>query len=224
MSGPRSTGGTVAVNPFVPRWLARPFFALTVCAVTALGPAAALAATVDQIVELSKAGVSEAVILALIDRDKTVFTIEPEQIVTLQRDGLSERVILAMLKSGRQEGEEAARAAAASNAAMIAAAIGSAPEVAFVGHGPDVPNTAHSSNFSDPPTVGLLPVSVPYVAPYFTSSPRRAFTPFRQTTGARRVDAVTPILCVAHVTPAGSVSSLALITRCPEVMQRSPHR
>src|SRR4249920_2687601 len=76
-------------------------------------PSAASAITVDQVVALAKSGVTDTVILALIDRDRTVFAIEPEQIVSLQRDGLSERVILAMLKSGRAEGEQAARADAA---------------------------------------------------------------------------------------------------------------
>ena len=45
---------------------------------------------IDQVVALAKAGVTDTVILALIDRDRTVFAIEPEQIVSLQRDGLSE--------------------------------------------------------------------------------------------------------------------------------------
>src|SRR5262245_8488158 len=80
----------------------------TLLFVLALVPAAASAVTLDQIVALSKSGVSEPIILALIDRDRTVFTIEPEQLVALRRDGVSETVILAMLKSGRDEGEAAA--------------------------------------------------------------------------------------------------------------------
>src|SRR5262245_47563461 len=40
--------------------------------VLTLAPAAASAVTVDQIVALSKAGISEPIILALIERDKTV--------------------------------------------------------------------------------------------------------------------------------------------------------
>ena len=68
-----------------------------------LAPRGAYAITVDQVVALAKSGVTDTVILALIDRDRTVLAIEPEQIVTLQRDGLSETVILAMLRSGRAE-------------------------------------------------------------------------------------------------------------------------
>src|SRR5579872_3521996 len=106
-------------------------------------PAPASAVTIDQIVALAHAGVTDAVILALIDRDKTIFPIEAEQIITLQRDGLSEKVILAMLKSGREEGDEAARADAASNAAATLASLAPGPETVIVGHGPEVPNTAH---------------------------------------------------------------------------------
>jgi hypothetical protein len=202
----------------LPRWLIRPVVALTLCGV--LTPAVAFAVTVDQVVELSKAGVSEAVILALIDRDRTVFTIDAEQILTLHRDGLTDRIIVAMLKSGRQEGEDAARADAASNAATIAAALSPVPEVAYVGHGPDVPNTAHSSNFSDPLIPGVIPV--PYAAAYIAPSLRRRVTPVSQAPHARGAE--PSALCLARVSPAGSASSLAMITQCPAVMQRSTHR
>jgi len=71
--------------------------------VLALVPAPASAVTVKEIVSLTKAGVSEPVILALIERDKTIFTITPEQLITLQKEGLTDAVLLAMLRSGRQE-------------------------------------------------------------------------------------------------------------------------
>ena len=96
-----------------------------------LGPVAASAATVDQIVKLAKSGVSDTLILALIARDKSIFSIEPEQLVTLQQD-LSEPVILAMLKSGRAEAEAAANAEAALTAAwFLATAV--PPQVVVVG-------------------------------------------------------------------------------------------
>lgn len=192
---------------FVPRWVSRSLAALTVW--TVLVPAAASAVTVNQVVDLSKAGVSDAVILALIDRDRTVFTIDPEQIVALHRDGLSDRVIVAMLKSGRQEGEEAARAASTSNAARIEAALASAPEVAYVGHGPDVPNTTHSSNFSDPLTPG--PIVIPYAAPYLAPSLRRRPAASPRTRGFQNAP-----LCFAQVRAAGSASSLTFVTECPQ--------
>src|SRR3954466_5038047 len=113
---------------------------LIILGVVALGlavPRNASAITIDQIVSLAKSGVTDTVILALIDRDRTVFAIEPEQIVALQRDGLSERVILAMLKSGREEGDQQARAEAAANYGWIMSNLATEPISISVGHGPD---------------------------------------------------------------------------------------
>jgi len=119
----------------------------------ALRPSVASAVTVEDILGLARAGVTDAIILALIDRDKAVFTIEPEQIVNLQRAGLSEAVILALLKSGRYEGEQAARADAASNSDWIMASMPTEPLLVVVGHGPDRPNVAHPDGFySGPPS------------------------------------------------------------------------
>jgi hypothetical protein len=184
-------------------------------------PAVASAVTVDQIVALAKAGVTDVVILALIDRDRTIFPIEPEQIVTLQHDGLSESVILAMLKSGREEGEQAAREASAQNAAAITAAIAPAPETIIVGHGPEIPDTAHPYGFYSGPPVsgfeatpyGVAAYSTPYgVAPYsrpFVPSPRQR---------------VPRELCYAQVRGPNSTSALSFVTECPAIMQPARRR
>jgi len=117
--------------------MVRTLLVIGVLGVSTLVPSPASAITVDEVVDLAKSGVTDTVILALIDRDRTVFAIEPEQIVSLRRDGLSEQVILAMLKSGRDEGEQAARADSASNAGWIAATLATEPQSISVGHGPD---------------------------------------------------------------------------------------
>jgi hypothetical protein len=106
---------------------------------TVLTPVAAAAVTVDQIVELSRAGVSEAIILAIIDRDQTIFTLSPDELIALKRDGVSDAVVMAMLKSGRSESEAAARAQSDSNAALLAS-LSTEPEVVIVGHGPEPPD------------------------------------------------------------------------------------
>jgi len=182
-----------------------------------LGPTAASAVTVDQVLALKRAGVTDAVVLALIDRDRTVFAIEPEQIIALQRDGLSEAVILAMLKSGREEGDQAARADAANNAAAISAALASAPELVIVGHGPDRPNTPVHDFYSSPPVPFFLPV------PYGVPSYSRSFTPSRHrqeapSYGARRFDAPRS-LCYAQVNTPRTTVSLSFVTDCPAAMQ-----
>jgi hypothetical protein len=189
---------------------------LPLVAALVLIPTRASAVTLEQVVSLAHAGVTDAVILALIDRDRTIFAIEPEQIVTLQREGLSEAVILAMLKSGRDEGDQAARADSAYTAATIAAAISPGPQLLIVGHGPEVPNTAHADGFySGPPASGFYAFPSQYAYPSF-----RSRSSFRNNTGQPSVGVRPQSLCFAQVTTRASVSpSLGFVTECPAVMQ-----
>ena len=108
-----------------------------------LNQTTASAVTRDEIVRLSRSGVSDDVILALVDRDKTIFSIAPEDLVTLKSEGVSEAVVLAMLKSGREEGEAAFAQQAARAAADREAAAWLAPNVVVIGHGPNRPNTGY---------------------------------------------------------------------------------
>lgn len=176
-------------------------------------PSTASAVTLDEIVSMARAGVTDAIILALIDRDKTVFAIEPEQIVKLQKDGVSEAVILAMLKSGREEGDQAARADAASESAWIMASLPTEPLLVVTGHGPDRPNVAHPDGFYSGP-----PAYFPGIYPSFTASRRfygaRSYGSFKYDTPRQ--------MCVAQLSTARSTRPLSYITECPEVMQ--PHR
>ena len=184
--------------------------------VLALAPAPALAVTLDEVVTLFKAGVSEAVILAVIDRDKTIVTIEPDQLVALKNAGVSDAIILAMLKSGRAEGEAAANANAALNAATITSALSPGPDVVIVGHGPERPNTDHRDGFySGPPAYGY---SLPY-SPFVPYSPY-ADDPF----ASRRSDFVAaPSLCIAQVQSgiAPSVTPWRFVKNCPPQMRRA---
>jgi hypothetical protein len=71
-----------------------------VAAVLALGsPRIAEAVTIRDIVELTKAGLSDDIIVALIDADRTVFVLDAKQIVELRDAGVSEKVLLVMLES-----------------------------------------------------------------------------------------------------------------------------
>jgi hypothetical protein len=210
MFRPRSTGQTVAKLGNVRRLLCLPLVAIL-----AAIPANASAVTLDQVIALAHAGVTDTVILALIDRDKTIFAIEPEQLVTLQRDGVSEAVILAMLKSGREEGEQAARAISAYNSATIAAAVASGPEMVIVGHGPEVPNTAHVDGFYSGPAASGYYAAIPYA---YSSFRYRSVAPRRT---AAQLPGVRP-LCVARSTTGRSAGSFSTVTDCPAAMQRAP--
>jgi hypothetical protein len=65
-------------------------------------PATTYAISVRDIMELARAGLSDEILLALIDVDQTIFTLSPEQIVQLKKAGVSDRVIVAMLQQGRK--------------------------------------------------------------------------------------------------------------------------
>ena len=175
-----------------------------------LAPRAASAVTIAQVIALAKSGVTDVVILALIDRDRTVFAIEPEQIVTLKRDGLGDTLILAMLTSGRAEGEQAARADAAYNSAWIASALATEPLTVMVGHGPDRPNTPHIDGFYSGPPVSTF-AAAQYYAPTFRY---RTPPPF-----ASRRSSEPRALCYAQISTPRATNQIQFVTECPAVMQ-----
>jgi hypothetical protein len=185
-----------------------------------LMPSPASAITIDQVVSLAKAGVTDTVILALIDRDRTVFAIEPEQILALQRDGLSEKVILAMLKSGRTEGEQAARADAAANAAWIATNLTTEPLTVTVGHGPDRPNTPHIDGFYSGPPASAFAIA-PYYAPTFRYRKPPPFGTRRSIDlrGNELGDSAPRAFCYAQTGTRGSADAASFVTECPAIMQ-----
>ncbi|MGH9311152.1 MAG: hypothetical protein ACRD1U_17375, partial [Vicinamibacterales bacterium] len=63
-------------------------------------PAEAL--TTRDIIELTRAGLGEDVLLALIEVDGSVFAIDPAALKALKAAGVSEKVIVALVRSGRE--------------------------------------------------------------------------------------------------------------------------
>jgi hypothetical protein len=169
-----------------------PRLLLAVVAAALLAPASASAVTVDEIVALSRSGVTDTVILALIDRDKTIFTLEPDQLVALKAQGLSEPVILAMLKSGREEGERAAQAASDLKTAMYLAERSSGPEVM-------VPSPAADATYAQPPGYYGYAQAPGYYGGAAVAYP----LPYAVGTGYRRARRSAPVF-TPFVAPSGS--------------------
>jgi hypothetical protein len=126
----------------------------------ALTPSTASAVSVHEIVGLSRSGVSDEVILTLIERDNTIFTIDPDQLVALKKQGVSQAVVLAMLRSGRQPAP-APPAQTADAAVASTGAFPPAPDTVVVGHGPDRPNTYHQGDY--PFDSLMAAATVPYL-------------------------------------------------------------
>jgi hypothetical protein len=70
--------------------------------VLSLAAGRAEAVTVRDVIELSKAGLSDSVLLALIDVDRSVFTMDAATLKQLKSAGVTDAVIVAMIKSGRE--------------------------------------------------------------------------------------------------------------------------
>jgi hypothetical protein len=76
-------------------------FIVILAFVAAFWPARANALTVRDIVELSRAGLGEETLLALIEVDPSVFPIDTATLKSLKAAGVTERVIVAMVRSAR---------------------------------------------------------------------------------------------------------------------------
>jgi len=139
---------------------------LSLLVMLALTPSTASAVSVQEIIGLSRSGVSDEVILTLIERDNTIFTIDPDQLVALKKQGVSQAVVLAMLRSGRQQPAappQTADAAAAPNGVFP-----SAPDTVVVGHGPDRPNTSYQGGYAFD-SFAAAAATLPYL--YYVSAP-----------------------------------------------------
>jgi hypothetical protein len=74
---------------------------LALLTVVALTAGRAEAVTIRDIIELSKAGLSDSVLIALIETDRRVFTIDNEILKQLKDGGVSDTVIVALIRTGR---------------------------------------------------------------------------------------------------------------------------
>lgn len=68
----------------------------------ALTPARSGAVTIEDLVALSKAGLAESVLVAVIDADRTVFDLTPQQVIELKNAGVAPGVIVKMLGTARE--------------------------------------------------------------------------------------------------------------------------
>ncbi len=129
--------------------------ALALLIVIAVAAGRAEAVTIRDVIELSKAGLSEQVLLALIEVDRGVFAIDTPTLKRLKEAGVSEAVIVALIRSGRTppapEPEPAPVPAPAP-----------APEVIVIDH-------------HDAPAPAPIAVPYPVAVPVYITAPSRRF-------------------------------------------------
>jgi hypothetical protein len=135
--------------------------AVALVASLALTAGRAEALSVRDVIELSKAGLGEEVLLALIEVDPSIFAIDAPTLKQLKAAGVSERVIVAMIKSGRTPRPDPVAAADPEPASIPRSR---EPEVVVIDHR-DSPAPA--------PAPVAYPVAVPVYVPVVTDIRRR---------------------------------------------------
>jgi hypothetical protein len=112
-------------------------------------PLRADALTVRDILELTRAGLGEEILLALIDVDRSVFPIDTATLKRLKEAGVSERVIVAMIRSARTPDP------LPEQVAVVAPPPAPEPQVIVIEH-------------HDPPQVREVPVAIPIYVPFIS--------------------------------------------------------
>ena len=120
--------------------------AVLAAVLVAAAPRAALAVSMRDLVELSKAGLSDDVLIALIEADGTVFNLDGPKILDLRASGLSERVIMAMIRTARPP----VPAEPAAQAAPVPAEPVGAPYFVVIGQDPPPPPPAPTPTYVIP--------------------------------------------------------------------------
>lgn len=133
--------------------------ALALAFAVTLLPALALAQqtpSLRDIVELSKAGVGEEVLLALIEVHRPVYPVDPETLKRLKAAGVSPRVMVAMVKSGREQEVPAVEPLAIPHSPAVPPS--TQPQVVVIDHERETPRVREV----------IVPVAVPVHYPVYS--------------------------------------------------------
>lgn len=164
------------MKPMKLKSLLRPLatFGLTLALVAGAASSAG-AVTLHDLMALSQAGLSDAVLIALIETDQTIYGVSPDQLLALKRAGVGEPVILALLRNGRARATEAPQPPAQ---AAVPAPSPADNGVVIVGDHSSPPATAPTVE----PSVIVVPAPVfyPVAVPVYTRRPGRPHRPARQ--------------------------------------------
>lgn len=122
------------------------------------------ALTVRDVIELSKAGLSDQVLLALIAVDNRVYTLDADSVRQMKDAGVSDAVMLAMIHAGR-ETVRAVQPAAPDQESSLAApspSLAPQPQVVVIEHA----DTQPAVREVPVPVPVAVPVAVPYYSPF----------------------------------------------------------
>jgi hypothetical protein len=121
------------------------------------------AITVRDVIELSKAGLSDDVLIALIESDRSVFTLDAAAMKALKEGGVTDKVMLALIHSGRTPSTAPAETAPQPQPAVAPQAQADPePRVIVIDH-----------HDSEPPAPAVVPMNTYY--PYGFGVPTAGF-------------------------------------------------
>jgi hypothetical protein len=150
-----------------------------VIATTAAVPAEKLPYGAEDVAKLSRAQISDDVILNYVQNAGTIYNLTPKDIVALKNDGVSDRVITAMLGQRKQ-------VEASAQTAQAAQAIANAPTIADAPAGQVAPQYVVAPTYVEPqPSSSVYVIASPSVqaayygsyTPYYYGSPYRYYGP-----------------------------------------------
>ena len=107
----------------------RSILRVVLASVLLIGPAAApvFGATIQDLIKLKAAGLSDDILIALIETDGSVFNLKADDVIAIRKEGLSEKVIMAMLATAIKKAP-ATPAARPASTAVAATTLGAAPQ------------------------------------------------------------------------------------------------
>jgi hypothetical protein len=147
---------------------------LVLALIVAILPAVAKAQqtpSLRDLIELSKAGVGDDVLLALIEVHRPVYPVDPETLKGLKAAGVSSKVMVAMVKSGREA--EAEPAMPVVSPTPIPPPVTSPPHVVVIEHEREAPRVREVVV----PVAVQYPVHSRFVYPVRTDRPRTETPP-----------------------------------------------
>jgi len=150
------------------------------------------ALTVRDVIELSKAGVSDQVLLALIDVDRRVYTVDATAVKQMKEAGVSDTVVLAMIHAGRDTTDSSHAAADSTPPVQTSSApapTAPQPQVVVIDHADTQPAVR------EVPVPVAVPVAVPYT-PFDLRSERVSTIITTDTGAAVRARVPVPANCV----------------------------
>jgi hypothetical protein len=147
----------------------------------AASPAAAQTLTTKDILDLTKAGLSQEALIALIDVHRSVFPVDRDTLMNLKAQGVSDNVIVAMIRSGRDPVPPPPPPPPAPTPSVIVDRGDGTPELIIKDRAPEQTRVVVVEERDDPrydrryaaeERVREVPVAVPVYVPVTTTRPR----------------------------------------------------